>query len=613
MTENDYLNPADLKAQCDAAIARLERDNEALGMVENSLDTFVNDEEIKSKSYDALKQQISDYKVLLHAMQDANSSDISDFTVLKASVGDEVLDGANILAQKQAAWQLRENDESAAQGYERASWTAEYPWESWYYSWMADHYWQMAELDQQLYNAWQAKEDAFDAIEAGTKGLFQSSVQLRQTAQRGLESITGAFQGGAYEPNMSAEWRTDLIESYTNRLIAIDEQGNATINWAEVEKVLQKEASEISDAEYQVLARVYLNADEAGMARFLGCCMDRKADVDVPWYSEALGPSAGLINQDYSEWVVNESKVGRIQAEIVNKSEELLGQMREIGDAESKEYKNIKSDRNVIIQRLTLISIVKEIGTFRGEYQDKYPAVSISTGEDFELVMTFNEFRNVGNDYVQIISNLSESTVTIGYTTNGSNIAIEVPDGVELAFKAYFCNYSKESEGAEFLYDEATGYLIGKGSEMASQYVGKTLGKEVLGTAIKAVPFAGDVVGFGIDVALEQQEQEKAIEFIEGEIGEADKAIVYSHYDCSVNYVHYDIAEKSEHTLYAYDGEETGERVRRVDALFHEKLGKGISQGDVFENPKGVYHLYQELIEKDIDNKDRYDEAINNK
>lgn len=142
MTENDYLNPADLKAQCDAAIARLERDNEALGTVENSLDTFVNDEEIKSKSYDALKQQISDYKVLLHAMQDANSSDISDFTVLKASVGDEVLDGANILAQKQAAWQLRENDESAAQGYERASWTAEYPWESWYYSWMADHYWQ---------------------------------------------------------------------------------------------------------------------------------------------------------------------------------------------------------------------------------------------------------------------------------------------------------------------------------------------------------------------------------------------------------------------------------------------------------------------------------------
>lgn len=606
MTENDYLNPADLKAQCDAAIARLERDNEALGTVENSLDTFVNDEEIKSKSYDALKQQISDYKVLLHAMQDANSSDISDFTVLKASVGDEVLDGANILAQKQAAWQLRENDESAAQGYERASWTAEYPWESWYYSWMADHYWQMAELDQQLYNAWQAKEDAFDAIEAGTKGLFQSSVQLRQTAQRGLESITGAFQGGAYELNMSAEWRTDLIESYTNRLIAIDEQGNATINWAEVEKVLQKEASEISDAEYQVLARVYLNADEAGMARFLGCCMDRKADVDVPWYSEALGPSAGLINQDYSEWVVNESKVGRIQAEIVNKSEELLGQMKIANENNKRMYESLKAERNLAIQRLTLISIVKEIGIFRGEYEAQYSAISITTGEEFELVMTFNEFRNVGSDYAPIISNLADSIVAIGYTSNGDNITKEVPDNVKLAFKAYFCNYSKESEGAEFLYDEATGYLIGKGSEMASQYVGKTLGKEVLGTAIKAVPFAGDVVGFGIDVAIEQQEQEKAIEFIEGEFEKIEKADIYSDFDCSVNFVQYDTVENSEYTLYAYEGEQTSERVKRVSALFQEGLEKGITQKEVFD-------LYEEFKRKDIGNKDRYDEAINNK
>lgn len=115
MTENDYLNPTDIKAQCDAAISRLERDNEALSTVEKTLDTFINDEEIKSVAYDALKQQISDYKVLLQAMRDANSCDVSEFLVFKSSVGDDVLDGANILAQKKAALQARANDESAAQ------------------------------------------------------------------------------------------------------------------------------------------------------------------------------------------------------------------------------------------------------------------------------------------------------------------------------------------------------------------------------------------------------------------------------------------------------------------------------------------------------------------
>lgn len=214
MTEYDYLNPADIKAQCDAAIVRLERDNEALCTVENSLDTFIDDDEIKSVAYDALKQQISDYKTLLQAMREANNSDASDFAVLKASIGDEILDGACILTQKQTALQARKYDEGMAQGYERDSWTAEYPWLSWYYGWKANQYWQMAEIDQQLYNAWQAKEEAFDAIEASTNGLFRSSMQLRQAAQRGLESITSAFQNGTYKPNMSAEWRNTFTDDY---------------------------------------------------------------------------------------------------------------------------------------------------------------------------------------------------------------------------------------------------------------------------------------------------------------------------------------------------------------------------------------------------------------
>lgn len=214
MTENDYLNPIDIKEQCDAAITRIERDNTVLSTVENSLGVFINDDEIKSVAYDTLKQQLSDYNTLLQAMRDANSSDVSDFAILKSSVGDEVLDGKNIFTQKQIALQAKEFDESIAQEYEKESWSTPYPWMSCYYSWKANQYWQMAEIDQQLYNAWQAKEDTYDAIEASTRCLFQSSMQLRQTIQCGLESIAGVFQNGTYVPDMDAEWRKTFTADY---------------------------------------------------------------------------------------------------------------------------------------------------------------------------------------------------------------------------------------------------------------------------------------------------------------------------------------------------------------------------------------------------------------
>ncbi len=613
MTENDYLNPNDVKAQCDAAIMRLECDNEALNTMENSLEVFINDEEIKSVAYDALKQQISDYKTLLQAMQDANYSDISDFAMLKASVGDEELDGVNILAQKQAAWDAKISDESAAQGYERASWTAEWPWVSWYYGWMADRYYQMAEIDLQLYNAWQAKADTFDEIEASTRNLFRSSVQLRRIAQNGLQSITGAFSNGAYVPDMNAIWRTDLTACYIERMFTEDDNGYIIINWTEVEKVLKKEASEIIDVEYQTLAFIFLKADEEGMARFLAGCMDRKADVDTPWYNEVLGPSVGLVNQNYSEWVVNKSKIGRIQAEIVAKSEELLGQMREIGDATLPKYKTNKTERNEVIQRLTLISVASELGTFRGEYQGTHPMISIGKGEARELIITFNEFQNVGSDYAPTMSNLAESTVNIDFTANGEGITFDEMDESERAFKAYFCNCSVEKDVAEFAYDKAKGEVISQGSKKLSEYVGETLGKESLGKVVGAVPLVGDIAGLGFNVAIEQAKQEQALEFVEGQFDSTASTQIYEDFDCSVNDVHFNTAENIQDVLYAYGGEKTAERVERVNDLFQVELGKGITQEDVITNPSGVYDLYKELLEKNPDNKDRYDEAVNNK
>jgi hypothetical protein len=340
--------------------------------------------------------------------------------------------------------------------------------------------------------------------------------------------------------------------------------------------------------------------------------MERKADVNIPWYAEALGPSAGLVNQDYSEWVVNEKKVGRIQRESEKKSEELLMGMREFNDGEHQEqYKFLKEERNLTIQRLTLITIVKEQGIFRGEYQGKYPSLSIETDNKLNLKMTFCEFGNVGSNYCPTMSNLAKSAVTIDYTTNGDSIMMDLPQDVELEFKAYFCNASVAKDTAEFAYDEALGEMISNGSEKVASYAAETLGKEALGDVIKTVPIAGDVAGFVLDEVVEQAEQKEAFEFIEGKFDEVSKAYIYSNFGCSVNYVHYNTAENSAQILYSYGGEKTDERVERADALFQEKLGQGLTKEEVLTNPNKVYNLYEALIEKDVHNKDLYDNAVN--
>lgn len=64
MTENSYLNPTDIKNQCSKATINLNKDNESIAVAEASMDLFINDSEIKGDAFDALKQQINDYKWL---------------------------------------------------------------------------------------------------------------------------------------------------------------------------------------------------------------------------------------------------------------------------------------------------------------------------------------------------------------------------------------------------------------------------------------------------------------------------------------------------------------------------------------------------------------------
>ena len=93
MKESDYLNPNDIKSQCDQAIHKLENDNETLDIVSKSVTAFSTDNEIKSVSFENLKQQLADYITVIDAIKSANAYDIAEFSTLKDLVGMKFLMG----------------------------------------------------------------------------------------------------------------------------------------------------------------------------------------------------------------------------------------------------------------------------------------------------------------------------------------------------------------------------------------------------------------------------------------------------------------------------------------------------------------------------------------
>ena len=612
MNENSYLNPTKIKEECDSAIQKLENDNEAIRVAENSLNTFLNDSEIKSEAFDALKFQMSDYITVLQAMRTANNSDIADFTILKSSVGDEVLIGGNILKQKAAALRQKAADEETAQEYEREANKAFWPWESRYYSWKANQYWNMAEIDQRLYLMWQEKEDRYDEIEGTTSGLFLATNAMRAAAEAGLCAINNAFQNGAYVSDRNAAWRTELANSYIERILTVNADGTITANWDEVEKVLSKPAEEITQEEYEALALLYLNIDETELSHFLGLCMDRTSDVDVPWYNEMIQMGTGFSGgEDFSEWTVNTEKLDKLIEQVSIASDGTLAMLRGIDSEnengnENEQYKRLREQRNIIVQRMTLLEVTGEVGSFRGEYQAEHPTIKIKKNEDESLTMSFCQFRNIGSDVSPTMSNLGESTINISRTTNGDNIMWDSFDISELSFEGYFGGVSLTNETWNFMVDETSGEMISMGSEYLGTYLAEKTGKESLENVIGYVPIAGDIAGFAIDIAMSRAEAEAATNFITGQFDSLESAMIYTTFDCSINFVQYDITDNNQIALYVQTGRKTADIVNRVNAA----LGAEITETDVVMNPNEICNLIEELRVENPENGDKYNDAI---
>ena len=253
MSASFYLDPAEIKAQCREAIDNLNEVSSKTINVEHKLGEFINNNELEGKAFDALKQQIADYKTVLQSIRSLIKYNISEYKTLMSSVGDKVLDGDKILkGQEYARNSIRAYEDRAKRCRENAVTYAVITPFAESQNQIAGYYDYLANNHRRMLKYWEEKEQAYYDIENATKNLFSTGDSTAEQINAALSDLGKSFRAGAFHPNLEASWRAKLKEEVKEldvimfygikRPISIDDetwekyQGEVTTNVILLEK-----------------------------------------------------------------------------------------------------------------------------------------------------------------------------------------------------------------------------------------------------------------------------------------------------------------------------------------------------------------------------------------
>lgn len=593
MNENSYLNPEAIRAQCDAAISQLEKDSEAYIRQEKSIQAFIDDGRIKSEAFDALKQQMNDYITVSQTLRLANDAYIKDYRFLKTAAGTQELRGSAILGWKEYARKEKIRNQEKADLYRKKARLATSELIRMNYRIKVEHYEAMAELEQRFYDAWQEEEDLYDAVERITGGLFEEGKRIRTIAENARASLQGTFYDGAYHPDMNAGWRSDIYDIYFNRVFTVSENGELKIDMEKVEEILKKDADEITAEEYDVIALAYLLADIEDLPIFMQSMLGERTDYNTAWYT------AGMNYKVYSEWGVDGEKVNQIKTRLGAYAEaelKVIQEHRTKGDNDSA--RDLALQRGDILQRMTLLDVIAATGVFGGKYEADKPEITIRQGENGELVLEFCEGK-VTNGSKPAGSTLRDSSIVISDTVIGENIKYVQSNYTEYVFTSHFGSYSLGEDAGKFVVNKGKGTvkINPQSVKNLSNRMKQIPGKERLGEVIGYIPVVGDAVKFGMDTIKNKKEAEQNVKFIGEEMENINVAMLYSGFDCCVNFVDYNTAENNSHEFCPYKGEQTEDKVTQFNNRKElvEAFSGELTEEIILGNPKEVVEFWQRI------------------
>ena len=396
---------------------------------------------------------------------------------------------------------------------------------------------------------------------------------------------------------MNAGWRSEIYDIYFNRVFHISESGELTIDMEEVEKILRKDAGEITSAEYDVIALAYLMADDEDLAVFMQGMMGERTDYNTSWYASTMNYKV------YSEWRIDKEKLNEIRERVKEYAEAELKVIQEYGTAGDEEaVLESEIERDVMLQRMTLLDVIGQIGAFSGEHESVYPTINIKKGEGGEIILGLCEGLVV-NGSKPTGSTLRNSTVIVSKTVNGEDIGLVQSNYAGYALSNYFGGYAFGNDMGKFAVNKAKGKvkIDNQVFKNWSDRIKAIPGKEKLGKAIGYLPVIGEGVKAVVNTFENKKDAERKVEFIAGEIEDINVALLYSGFDCCVSFVDFDLIDNNNHEFYPYEGENTDSKIAdfNKEDVLKEALSTELTREMVLENPEDIVEFWQKVQSDD--------------
>lgn len=384
-----------------------------------------------------------------------------------------------------------------------------------------------------------------------------------------------------------AQWAEERRQEMFDSVCYVDEDGIIHYDMDSIEYVLGMDPDDVPDEVYDRIALAYTCMDAEEIEDMMLAMMERDKDVDYPWYNELFGYTAGLMNEDYTSWVLNDdvydemtaamSRLTQGNLALINYCDQMYSETN--NPAWLEMARNGNDYRMNLVQREAMLDAIGNVEDFHGTYEGDKPYFDVDQRNDGTFVIEFNEWRNVGSTASPVFSNYGESTITIDPCLDGTTFAIQDTETVELMLhNQYAAGFTSDG----FESDEACAqfwveHLLGYGYANAENAILNTL---------------PDAYGYGTiathavyDGIMDYVSGTENAAFVSGVGDHLQTTEIYEVFDCDVVAVHYNASDMPSTALYAEAGRYTNQRIDYYNSNYDTS---SITTNDLIHHPVDI-------------------------
>lgn len=369
--------------------------------------------------------------------------------------------------------------------------------------------------------------------------------------------------------------------------------GKPVYDMAAIEKILAKDASEITNAEYIVIAMAYTMMNEKDMETLFCDMMTLSDTCNYTWGQEHIGgPMVGNIKKDYYEWSIDDDKwngfmqglslISTYNAQLVNvlQQDALVDQ-------------NIVENRYQLVQKEAIAQAIYNVHEFRNSYGEDRPYLNITCEGENNKTYIINFKEEYITPMLGTLNSLHTSQITVGQSRSGVTSAAIVTDHVMVDLHNHFApnftsvGFSSPEAQQTFIAEHMFSFLLDVAGEGIDAEIEEAFGGNI--------PVVGNLISDGIGAMEDYYQGVEDATALEAAADELMKTNLYSYFDCAVSITNYQTNNISGEYLYADAGIQTIQIINDYNDMFDTE----ITIPQLLNDPYSVNEDYHLRIEEE--------------